>query len=97
MLPVGRALRWLLAVLLVLCVFPALAAVQDGRLSLPTMAASAASAADWASTDHALTHDNVREMNPLLRPYLAIHNLRNERKAERRKTSGDSGARIAPR
>ena len=95
------------------------------------MAASAASAADWASTFHALKHYKVREVNPLLRPfqaspgslvtmgalidagafsawnltvgqrhqrvaaaglwamaafrtYLAIHNLRNERKAERR-------------
>ena len=109
----------------------------DGRrpgresLKIPTFAASAASAADWASTYHALKYDKVREVNPLLRPfetspgslvtmgamidagafsawnltvgrqnpkmaaaglwgmavfrsYLAIHNLRNTRKAERR-------------
>lgn len=136
MLPLSRAVRRLLAVLLMLCAFPAMAAAQDGRLKIPTMAASAASAADWASTYHALKNYKVREANPLLRPlqgspgslvtagamldagafsawnltvgrrspkvavaglwgmaafrtYLAIHNLRNERKAERRDVGGD--------
>jgi len=32
------------------------------------MAASAAAAADWASTYHALKYYRVRETNPLLRP-----------------------------
>jgi hypothetical protein len=96
------------------------------------MAASAAAAADWATTYHALSNYHVREMNPLLRPwndspgqlvgmgalmdvgaisawnltvgqkhprvaaaglwamtafrsYLAIHNLRNERRAAARR------------
>ena len=100
-------------------------------LRVPTIAASAAAAADWASTYHALKYYRVREVNPLLRPfdrepgamislgaaidtglvsvwnvsmggrheriaaaglwsmaafrtYLAIHNLRNERRSVRR-------------
>ncbi len=112
-------------------IVPAVAAAQDSSLRLPTYAASAAAAADWASTYHALKFYRVREVNPLLRPldsspgpmvslgglidaggfsawnltvgrshpriaaaglwgmaafrtYLAIHNLRNTRKAERR-------------
>lgn len=36
---------------------------------LPTIAASAAAAADWASTHHALSNYRLREMNPLLRPF----------------------------
>jgi hypothetical protein len=99
--------------------------------AFPTIAASAAAAADWASTYHALKFYKVREVNPLLRPldaspgsmvtvgalidvsgfsawnltvgrknprlaaaglwgmaafraYLAIHNVRNSRRAERR-------------
>ena len=102
-----------------------------GSLKIPTYAASVASAADWASTYHALKYYKVREVNPMLSPlqsspgtlvtmgamidagafsawnltvgrknpkiaaaglwgmaifrsYLAIHNLRNTRKAERR-------------
>ena len=109
---------------------PGLAAAQDG-LRTPTIAASAAAAADWASTYYALKHFQVREVNPLLSPfqgqpgrmvalgalidvgivsgwnlgigrrnervgmaglwamaafrsYLAIHNMRNTRRAERR-------------
>jgi len=120
--------------LLVLCLgVPSLAAGQNPPPSLqaPTIAASIASAADWATTYHALSNYQVREMNPLLRSfdrtpgkmismgaaidaagisawnvtmgkkhpkvaaaglwgmaafrtYLAIHNIRNTRKAERR-------------
>jgi hypothetical protein len=133
MLQSCRFVRRLLAALCILCVFPAMAAAQSGDqpLKIPTVAASAASAADWASTYHALKFYRVREVNPLLsrfqgspgslvtvgavmdagafsawnvavgrrhpkvaaaglwgmaafRTYLAIHNLRNERKAERR-------------
>jgi hypothetical protein len=127
----GRYGRRLVAVLLVVCGLPVAAAAQERSLTLPTIAASAASAADWASTYHALKYYKVREVNPLLRPfeaspaslvtmgavmdagafsawnlvvgrkhpkiaaaglwgmaifrtYLTIHNLRNERKAERR-------------
>lgn len=107
------------------------ASPPPAALKAPTIAASIASAADWASTYHALSNYHVREVNPLLRPldrtpgkmitiggaldvagisawnltmgrkhpkvaaaglwgmaafrtYLAIHNLRNTRKAERR-------------
>jgi hypothetical protein len=62
---------WLPAALLVLCLFPAAAAAQDNsnRLRLPTIAASAAAAADWASTYHALKYYNLRETNPLLQPF----------------------------
>lgn len=132
-------IRWcprLTAAVLTGCLFPALASAQEPTaarpsLRLPTIAASAASAADWASTYHALSNYRVHETNPLLRPwsdspgqlvgmgtlmdvggitawnltvgpkhpkiaatglwvmtafrsYLAIHNLRNERRAARR-------------
>jgi hypothetical protein len=133
MLLFSRPTRRLLAVLFVVSVCPAVAAAQETTpsLKLPTYAASIASAADWASTYHALKYYKVREVNPLLSPlesspgslvtigamidagafsawnltvgrkspkvaavglwgmavfrsYLAIHNLRNTRKAERR-------------
>lgn len=66
----------LLAALMLMSGWPTPAAAQDGLaraqstvgLTLPTMAASAAAAADWASTYHALTYYRVRETNPLLRP-----------------------------
>jgi hypothetical protein len=123
----------LLAALFVVCLFPVVASAQDtnSRLKLPTIVASAAAGADWASTYHALKYYQVRETNPLLqsfqqkpgklvtvgaaidaatfsawnvtmgprhpkiaaaglwamagfRAYLAINNLRNERKAGRR-------------
>jgi hypothetical protein len=53
---------------------PALAAAQTldtppSSLKLPTIAASAGAAADWASTYHALKHYHVREVNPLLRRF----------------------------
>jgi len=137
MLQFSRVLRRLLAVLFMVSIYPAVAAAQEApalppsSLKLPTYAASIASAADWASTYHALKYYKVREVNPLLSPfesspgslvtmgamidvgafsawnltvgrkspkvaaaglwgmaifrsYLAIHNLRNTRKAERR-------------
>jgi hypothetical protein len=106
-------------------------AAPPPSLKIPTYAASIASAADWASTYHALKYYKVREVNPLLSPfesspaslvtlgavldagaysawnltvgrrspkvaaaglwgmavfraYLALHNLRNTRRAERR-------------
>ena len=131
MLQSSRMVRRLLAALLLLCAVPVAAAAQEANLRVPTMAASAAAAADWASTYHALKYYKVREVNPLLRPfdsdpgsmvtlgglidaggfsawnltvgrkhprlaaaglwgmaafraYLAIHNVRNSRRAERR-------------
>ena len=124
--------RRLLAASLLVFLLPVVASAQDNRLKVPTIAASVASAADWASTYHALKNYHVRETNPLLRPldgspsslitvgglidagafsmwnvtvgrkhervaaaglwamaafrtYLVIHNIRNERRAERRK------------
>jgi hypothetical protein len=58
----------LCAVLLIVYGSPTAATAQDAALKLPTFAASAAAAADWASTYHALKHYRVRETNPLLRP-----------------------------
>jgi len=58
------------AALFLVCLFPAVASAQDtGRLKLPTFAASAAAAADWASTYHTLKHYRVREMNPMLQRF----------------------------
>ena len=131
MLQSSRMVRRLLAALLLLCAVPVAAAAQEANLRVPTIAASAAAAADWASTYHALKYYKVREVTPLLRPfdsnpgsmvtlgglidaggfsawnltvgrknprlaaaglwgmaafrtYLAIHNIRNSRRAERR-------------
>jgi hypothetical protein len=125
-------LRPIIAAALILILVPSLAqAQQESALRAPTIAASAAAAADWASTYYALKHFKVRELNPIInsmqhrpgrmisvgsaidvgivsawnlgvgrrnerlaatglwamaafRTYLAIHNLRNTRKAERR-------------
>jgi hypothetical protein len=59
------------AALLVVCLLPGVASAQDApnRLKLPTMVASAAAAADWASTYHALKYYELRETNPLLQPF----------------------------
>ena len=129
---VCRCPRRLLAALLVVSFVPAAAFAQEtNSLKVPTIAASAAAAADWASTYHALKYYKVQEQNPLLRPfqespgsmvslgaimdvgavsawnitvgrrnprvavtglwamaafraYLAVHNMRNTTKAERR-------------
>lgn len=55
---------------LVLCVslLPGLAHAQSISLKPQTIAASAAAAADWATTYHALKYYRLREANPLLRP-----------------------------
>ena len=70
MLSFQRSWR-LAAAVLVVCLLPWPASAQDGstRLKLPTMAASAAAAADWASTYHGLKYYNLRETNPLLQPF----------------------------
>ena len=66
-----RGWRPLAALLVVCLVLPGTAAAQDRPVSLklPTFAASAAAAADWASTYHALKFYQLRETNPLLRPF----------------------------
>jgi hypothetical protein len=67
---IRRGLR-LWALLTVLCLIPALASAQEKAdpLRVPTIAASVAAAADWASTYHALKYYNLRETNPLLQPF----------------------------
>ncbi len=59
------------AALLVVFLVPSWALAQERgpSLVLPTIAASAAAAADWATTYHALTNYHVREVNPLLGPW----------------------------
>ena len=128
-----RGWRLPAVLLVVYLLVPGAASAQQlpPGLKLPTIAASAAVAADWASTYHALTYYELRETNPFLqsfqkspgrlvtvgaamdavafsawnltvgrshprvaaaglwamagfRAYLVIHNLRNERKVDRR-------------
>ena len=61
----------LLAALFVVCLLPGVAFAQEvpSRLKLPTIVASAAAGADWASTYHALKYYQVRETNPLLQSW----------------------------
>ena len=68
---IPRGSRPVAALLAVCLVLPGTATAQDGpvNLKLPTFAASAAAAADWASTYHALRFYQLRETNPLLRPF----------------------------
>jgi len=61
--------------LLCLCLSPSIVRAQDESLGeqdrslrRATIAASAAAAADWISTYHALKYYELREGNPLLRP-----------------------------
>ena len=65
----GRSCLWLACFTLV-WLAPAPAAAQEQRksLAIPTLAASAAAAADWASTYRALKYYKVQEQNPVLRP-----------------------------
>lgn len=61
----------LAAAVAAICLLPAVASAQERppRLKLPTIAASTAAAADWASTYHALKFYNLRETNPLLQSF----------------------------
>jgi hypothetical protein len=68
-MPTTGRCRRLAAALLVVCLFPATAFAQQPSLRLPTLAAGAAATADWLSTYHALKYYQVREANPLLRPW----------------------------
>jgi hypothetical protein len=70
-MPTTGRCRRLAAALLVVCLLSVPASAQEPRPSLriPTVAASAAAAADWATTYHALTNYRLRETNPLLRPW----------------------------
>ncbi len=57
----------LAALALCVCVLPHAAFAQRTMLQQATVAASAAAAADWVSTYHALKYYQVRESNPLIR------------------------------
>lgn len=64
----------LAAALLVVCLCPSVARAQheiapQPSLRIPTIAAGAAAAADWVTTYHAITNYQVRETNPLLKPW----------------------------
>ena len=61
----------LLAVLFVVWLVPVCASAQDVRPSLkaPTIAASIAAAADWASTYHAMSNYHLRETNVFLQAF----------------------------
>jgi hypothetical protein len=59
----------LAAALLAVCLVPATSSAEPASLRVPTIAASVAAAADWASTYHAVKHYKIRESNPLLSPF----------------------------
>jgi hypothetical protein len=66
MLQIGRYVR-IGVVAGLSCLLPT--AASAGDLHTPTIAASIAAAADWASTYHALKHYELRETNPLIRRF----------------------------
>src|SRR5688572_30630837 len=57
------------AALLAVCLVPVTSSAEPASLRVPTIAASVAAAADWASTYHAVKHYKIRESNPLLSPF----------------------------
>jgi hypothetical protein len=63
--PVSRYYR-IAALVLLAALLPTLAMAQDRPLRAPTIAASAAAAADWASTYYAVKYFKVRELNPFI-------------------------------
>ena len=62
---IGRYVRGVLAIGLAV-LLPSISSAGD--LKTPTIAASAAAAADWVTTYHALKFYKLREANPALRP-----------------------------
>jgi hypothetical protein len=60
--------RRVAAAVFTLSLLPVTVSAERGSLHVPTIAASAAAAADWVSTYHALKHYKIRETNPLLSP-----------------------------
>ena len=59
--------RVLAAAVLAVTIIPSTASAE-GTLLLPTVFASGAATADWATTYHALKFYRVQEQNPLLKP-----------------------------
>jgi hypothetical protein len=63
--------RVLAVAVLAAAVFVPSNASAEGRLWLPTIFASGAATADWATTYHALKFYKVQEQNPFLKPMQA--------------------------
>src|SRR5262245_59406726 len=68
---VNRCLFVCAAALLAAFCMPSIASAQQVNLRWPTVAAGAAATADWVTTYHALKFYNVREQNPVLKPFQA--------------------------
>ena len=68
-MPLNRRPCVLAAALLVATLIPTVASAEQARLQWPTIAASAAATADWATTYHALKFYRVQEQNPVLKPF----------------------------
>jgi len=68
-MPVNRRVFVYAAALLAVLSIPSSASAQQARLRWPTVVAGAAATADWGTTYHALKFFNVREQNPLLKPF----------------------------
>ena len=66
MLELGRVR--LVAVVCLISSVPSSALAETSSVRVPTIAATAAAAADWATTYHALKRYRLRELNPVLRP-----------------------------
>jgi len=58
----------LAAAVLAVTVVPSTASAEGTHLLLPTLFASGAATADWATTYHALKFYRVQEQNPVLKP-----------------------------
>jgi hypothetical protein len=56
----------IVAFLVVIALLPSVALAQEAALRAPTIAASVAAAADWASTYYAVKYFKVRELNPFI-------------------------------
>jgi hypothetical protein len=66
---VGRCYNRIAAISVSVCLLTSPVLAQDrSGLRAPTIAASAAAAADWASTYYALKNFHLRETNPLINP-----------------------------
>ena len=63
--------RVLAAAVLAVTIIPSTASAADRTLLLPTIFASGAATADWATTYHALKFYRVQEENPFLKPMQA--------------------------
>ena len=67
-MPHNWRVRVLAAAVLAVTIIPSAAFADGTTLLLPTIFASGAATADWATTYHALKFYRVQEQNPLLKP-----------------------------